>query len=194
MIDVGAKTGGRNNACFWLRHAAGWSRCSSQDNYDEDLQRLHEHTRTISLPDLHRPRTAAFDTLGLVVNGLRQYFCCLNGFMLSADAMALYAQILAACNFVHGDNTRPTTLATYKEWIIKVGRWDFADEMILAAAAIFLRICITTVPHTFVGDNAWAIAQHPEEDLWKSQFISDEIVLGNDDVHYGLLLGEPADH
>ena len=113
--------------------------------------------------------------------------------MLSADAMALYAQICAACDFVHGDSTRPATLATYKEWIIKVGRCDFADELILAAAAKILCICITTLPHTPVGDDAWAIAQHPEEDLWTSQLFSDEIVLGNDYVHYAFLIGETAD-
>ena len=140
VIDFGAKAGGRNNACFCLRLVAGWSRCSSQDTCNQDLQRLHEQARTITLPDLHRPRTAAFDTLGLVADGLRQYVCGLNGVMLSADAMALYAPLFAACDFVHGDSTRPATLATYKERIIKVGRWDFADELILAAAAKFLRI------------------------------------------------------
>ena len=34
------------------------------------------------------------------------------------------------------------------------------------------------------GNTAWAIAQHPMEELWPSLGITHEIVMGNNDVHY----------
>ena len=85
---------------------------------------------------------------------------------------------------MHGARDRPATLAAYKRWIANVATGEFADEVILAAVAKCLQVCITTVPHTPVDNNAWAIAQRPVQELWPSAGISDEIVMGNNDVHY----------
>ena len=71
-----------------------------------------------------------------------------------------------------------------ERWIGNVARGEFADELILAAVAKCLQLCITTVPHTPFGNTAWAIAQHPMEELWPSLGITHEIVMGNNDVHY----------
>ena len=112
--------------------------------------------------------------------------------MLTPEVMSQYAPIFAACDSVYGDKDRSATLASYKDWINKVSRIEFADELILAAVAKILGVCITTVPHTPLGDDMWAIAQHPLEEQWAAASITDEIVMGNDDVHYVWLHGVPV--
>ena len=72
-----------------------------------------------------------------------------------------------------------------------VATGEFADELILAAAAKRLGICITTMPHTPAGNAAWAIAQHPVQEEWQSHGITEEIVMGNNDVHYVWLSQDP---
>ena len=105
--------------------------------------------------------------------------------------MAVYAPIFAACNAAYSKWDRPASLEVYKEWITKVARVEFADELIVAAAAKFLNICITTVPRTPVGDSPWVIAQHPEQERWAAEAITEEIVMGNNDVHYVWLCQQP---
>jgi hypothetical protein len=184
VVDFGVKAGRHTNACFWLCLAAGWSRCLTKHYATEELQRLYDQARTIPLGDLRSVRTTGSDVLGTVADGLRQFFCGLNGVMLRDDVMALYAPIFAACDAVHGNRARPAALESYKRWIANVATGEFADELILAAAAKWLGVCITTVPHTPHGNNAWTIAQHPEQELWPSAGITDEIIMGNNDVHY----------
>ena len=114
--------------------------------------------------------------------------------MLRDDVMALYVPIFAACDAVHGNSGRAATLETYRQWIGTVAKGEFADELILAAAAKYLQVCITTVPHTPPGRNAWAIAQLPSQELWPSAGITDEIGMGNNDVHYVWLTREAVGH
>ena len=184
VLDLGIKAGPHTNACFWLCLAAGWSRCAPKAYVSVELLRLHEQARCLTPSDLETPRRSASDAVGIVADGLRQYFCGPTGIMLNPEVMAVYAPIFAACNDVYGDNTRPANLEAYRQWIAKVARVEFADELILAAAAKFLKVCITTVPHTPAGDDAWVIAQHPESDGWAAESITEEIVMGNNDVHY----------
>jgi hypothetical protein len=185
VVDFGVRAGRHTNACFWLSLAAGWSRCPAKQYADVELQRLYDQAMTMPLVDLRRnARASYFDTLGVVADGLRQYFCGLNRYMLRDDVIAFYAPIFAACDAVHGARNRPATLAAYKQWVTNVTTCEFTDALILAAVAKCLQVCITTVPHTPVGNNAWAIAQHPVQELWPSAGISDEIVMGNNDVHY----------
>jgi hypothetical protein len=40
--------------------------------------------------------------------------------------------------------------------------------------------------------SAWAIAQHPIQEEWQSHGITEEIVMGNNDVHYVWLSQEPS--
>ena len=190
-VDLGIRAGVHTNACFWLCLAAGLSRCELKDYGSEELHRLHEQARSIPFTDLQRPRTTAVDVVGVVADGLRQCFCGLNGIMFRPDVMAVYAPIFAACNAAYSQWDRPASLEVYKEWITKVARVEFADELIVAAAAKFLNICITTVPRTPVGDSPWVIAQHPEQERWAAEAITEEIVMGNNDVHYVWLCQQP---
>jgi len=187
VIDLGVLAGRHTNACFWLCLAAGWSRCPATQYGDADLQRLHDLTKTITLEELETRRTdrdVAVDQLGRAADALRQFFCGRDGYMFRNQIVAIYAPIFAACHAVYGASDRYTTLESYKRWIGNVARGEFADELILAAVAKCLQLCITTVPHTPFGNTAWAIAQHPMEELWPSLGITHEIVMGNNDVHY----------
>ena len=131
-----------------------------------------------------KPRDPPYDRLGIAADDLRQFFCGPNGYMFRVDVMATYAQIFAACDAVYGANA--ATLEGYKAWIHKVATGEFADEIILAACAQRLKICITTVPHKPTGSAPWPIAQHPIQENWQQHGITEEneIALGNNDVHY----------
>ena len=75
----------------------------------------------------------------------------------------------------------------------KVATGEFADELILAAVANCLKICITTVPHTPPGSPVWTIAQQPVQEAWKQHGITEEIFMGNNDVHHVWLSQVPAE-
>ena len=180
------KAGVHSNACFWLNLGAGWSQCAGKRYDNEDLQTLYEEARSIEPAELTAERTTAFDKLGMVSDGLRQFMCGLNGYMQTNEAMTCYVPPFVAWHAVHCNSGKPATLADYKYWIAKVATIEFADELILAATAKQLRVCITTVPHTPPNNPPWIIAQHPVQDLWQAEEVTEdhEIVLGNDDVHY----------
>ena len=120
--------------------------------------------------------------MGRRLTSLDRRGCC----MLTDAAEALYAPLFAAWDTVHGSTSGAATLSCYTNWIAKVATIEFADELVLAAAAKRLQVCITTVPHTPAGNDLWAIAEHPLREHWPVEHISEdhEIVMGNNDVHY----------
>ena len=74
------------------------------------------------------------------------------------------------------------TLDQYKRWVGKLAVNKFADELVVRATAIELRVWITCVPYTPPGRPDWVISQYEPVgyDIPKGRMV----VLGNDDVHY----------
>ena len=83
-------------------------------------------------------------------------------------------------------------LDTFRSWLARVADKEFADELVLAATAQYLRICIRTVPFTPSDSfSPWAIMEHPCQDIrTQASFQPDDVItLGNDNVHYVVLDG-----
>ena len=80
------------------------------------------------------------------------------------------------------------TLAHYKQWVEKLSMNEFADELVVRATAIELRVRITCVPYTPPGQSEWVISEYAPSGI----AIPDRntVVLGNDDVHYVWLSSE----
>ena len=71
----------------------------------------------------------------------------------------------------------------YKQWIQRVRLHEFADELIVAAAARELGVCIVCVPYTPVAAlGVWKISSYAAAEHARTIF------LGNNDVHYMVLL------
>ena len=71
----------------------------------------------------------------------------------------------------------------YKQCIQRVRLHEFADELIVAAAARELGVCIVCVPYTPVeATGQWKISNYGTADPART------IYLANNDVHYMVLL------
>ena len=83
--------------------------------------------------------------------------------------------------------SQSATNEQYHRWLDKVSVNEFADELILAATAEYLKLFIVVVPYT-PPDAAgqWAISGHPYKEARQAQNMDETrmIVLGNNDVHY----------
>ena len=78
------------------------------------------------------------------------------------------------------------SFSDYKTWVYKVSTHEFADELILAAAADMLQLDLVVVPYTPAGSaSQWVPrwSQHSSQEPVNNNRIG----LGNDDVHYVLL-------
>ena len=79
------------------------------------------------------------------------------------------------------------TVQNYKTWLSRVAVDEFADEIIMAAVALHLRLWIIVVPFTpATARGEWAITEYPHESV-RAQLGIDvhrRVVLGNNDVHY----------
>ena len=79
-------------------------------------------------------------------------------------------------------NSGARTLPAYKRWVEKLATREFADELVVLACAMELKIKIVCVPHTPDGlELKWAIStympQHPLPDAMS-------VYLGSNDVRY----------
>ena len=70
------------------------------------------------------------------------------------------------------------TFDQYKDWVGKSAVNEFADELVVRATAIELRVWITCVP----SRPDWVISRY--EPVGYNVPESKAVVLGNDDVHY----------
>ena len=72
-------------------------------------------------------------------------------------------------------------------WLDKVSCNEFADELILAATAEYLKLCIVVVPYAPPSAvDQWAISEHPCRERREAQNVDGMrvVVLGNNDIHY----------
>ena len=74
------------------------------------------------------------------------------------------------------------TLNHYKHWVAKLAVNEFADELVVIATAIELRVRITCLPYTPPGQPDWRISEYAPvgHDVPESK----TVILANDDVHY----------
>jgi hypothetical protein len=180
------------NACFWLSVVAGWSRCPLQLYEDAALNVLAADVHALHSQDLaaltsRHPK--GMDALGTLAHRLRMLVCSEDGFMRQSAQLRVWAPAFAGLQAV-GLHGRVASLADYKTWLSRVSTHEFADELVLAATAQFIRAFIITVPYTPPSAlNQWRISSHPEpgSDLARGLLDDQKIILGNDDVHYVLL-------
>ena len=70
----------------------------------------------------------------------------------------------------------------YKSWLHRVAKVEFADELLVAAAALELGLKIVCVPFTPAGQELWKISEYNAAASTASPHRV--VYLGNNDVHY----------
>ena len=84
--------------------------------------------------------------------------------------------------------SRASHMDTYKTWIQRVGVNEYADELIVAAAASELGVRIVCVPYTPAeAQGRWKISTYCAPTAGAAEQ-GRTIYLGNNDLHYMLLL------
>jgi hypothetical protein len=72
-------------------------------------------------------------------------------------------------------------LQHYKEWVQRLADREFADELVILAVTLELNVRIVCVPYTLPGAaRPWAISNYAPP----TAPLGNEIVLGNNDIHY----------
>ena len=183
MVADGTTTG-----CFWLALAAGWSRCTWEPAPEHEQSPWQETVAqrstllTASPTDVfHRvQRPSGSDQVGRLAAQLRRLFCGgESSVMRQHDMVRRWFPAFAALS----PNDAPRTMADYRRWLQDVASRGFADELVVAAVAMFLRIKIVVVPFTPRHSAArWRISEYqpPGEPLPMSR----TLFLGNNDLHY----------
>ena len=77
----------------------------------------------------------------------------------------------------------PQSAPTYKQWIQKVRKSEYADELIVAAAAAELELRIVCVPYS-PGPFRWKISTYCGAPTAEVPDEGRTVYLGNNDVHY----------
>ena len=75
------------------------------------------------------------------------------------------------------------TLGKYKEWVARLATREYADELVIVAVALELKVRIVCVPFTPPEAlDRWAISTYPGSE--KAGQYDSVVYLGNYDVHY----------
>ena len=202
---------GTTNACFWLCLAAGWSQVDSTLSVSwreptllevltyNDRQAVAELLRQ----KVHHAKPPRIDNaLGVLALKLRQHFC---GFDEKINVLASRPQSLTretcvmrrpdvvqrfcpAFAALSGSATaQALQMYMYKAWIQRVRVNEYADELIVAAAASELAVRIVCVPYTPAdAQGRWKISSYCAPTASAAEHAR-AIYLGNNDVHYMLL-------
>jgi hypothetical protein len=188
VLDFGQRAGETKNACFWLCLAAGlttssWSpNCVDGQALPADVGNLLAETRAMDLHLLDKVdgRYIKNTPLGTLAATLRQHFCAdPAGILRRPDMMARIYQAFAGLQ----EDGPDRTIRMYKQWVDRLATDEFADELILVAVAIEMKIRIVCVPFTpATATRPWVIATYQDA----ASVIPDDrnIYVGNNDVHY----------
>ena len=192
---------GTTNACFWLCLAAGWSQIVANCPAPwRSSTRLEEATRAERLDvinalreKLHHEKLLRKNALTVLAYKLRQHFCgvvgtsppqSLTGEICVMRQQAVVHRFFPAFAVLLGQaSTQGSQMDMYKQWIKRVGCKEYADELIVAAAASELGVRIVCVPYTPQdADGPWKISTY----CFQSDVVEQgrTIYLGNNDVHY----------
>ena len=83
---------------------------------------------------------------------------------------------------VLGSSGPTRTLELYKAWVSRLAATEFADELVVLATALWLKVRIVIVPWNDPLQSTWKISTYPppqkRTNMWPT------VYLGNDDVHY----------
>ena len=123
------------------------------------------------------------DDLGELADSLRATFCGSKGLMRTEEALRTWQRFFAAV----APGARDDSENQFVSWLQRVARNEFADELIVAAAALQLRLRIVCIPYTPAGSQQpWAVTEYPSADAQARLGIAHErlVVLGNNNVRY----------
>ena len=198
VVDFGQHAGQTSNACFWLCLAAGLAASSWSPNCVDNGQALPAvfdnllaETRAMDLQLLDKKaagRSIKHTALGSLAAALRQHFCANpTPILLRPDMMGKIYQAFAGLR----EDGPQRTINMYRKWVGKLATDEFADELVLVAVAIELRIRIVCVPYTpTTASRPWVITTYQDV----ASVVPDDrnIYLGNNDVHYMWLSRAPG--
>ena len=205
VCDMGWKgEQGTTNACFWLCLAAGWSQVENDapaagrgQSLLEDMSRgdREEVVELLRQRVHHASPPPTGNAIGRLALQLRQHFCGSRESVLSVtgetcvmrrpDVVRRFFPAFSAL-VTHAPG-QASHMEMYKNWIQRVGINEFADELIVAAAASELGVRIVCLPYTPADARSrWAISTYCSTTAVACQQ-SRTIHLGNNDVHYMLL-------
>ena len=92
-----------------------------------------------------------------------------NGYLRELQHMNTWGVAFAALQ-ASAPGARGVTPQQYHHWLDKVSQCEFADELILAATAEYLKLCIVVVPYTpSSAAQPWAISEHPCREARETQ-------------------------
>ena len=183
MVDLGQYAGQTNGACFWLCLAAGLSRGSwkidaqALPGLSEAVPLLQE-VRAMNVHTLPLERIAQ-SSLGRFAEKIRLFMCAgPDAVLLRGDMKELLYAAFAALG-----QTDDRTIQQYTNWVGRLATREYADELVVLAVALELKVKIICVPHTPASAaGQWSISQYqpPGADL------ADDlaVVMGNNDLHY----------
>ena len=139
----------------------------------------------------------AQDALGQLAFSLRQHFCgrvgmenldgppqSVTGEVCVMRRPAMLRRFFPAFALLGlSSNLGARPMDAYKTWVRRVRDHEFADELIVAAAAIELGIRLVCIPYTpATAASAWSISQYQPRHAETAEHRV--IYLGNNDVHY----------
>ena len=93
------------------------------------------------------------DSLGGIANQLRQYMC---GVLLEKE---MIQELLPY--FAEMSGSPAVTYAHYRQWVDRLRKYEYADELVLAVTARKLRMFISVIPK----DASWLVRTHPDVSL-----------------------------
>ena len=191
VVDLGQHAGQTTGACFWLCLAAGLASAGWQPAVVSGqalpavVGPLLAEVRAMDLHALDALTGAAVgDTaLGTLAAVLRAHFC--GGDSAVLLRLDMKERIYQAFTGVLADGPA-RTLKRYKTWVKKLADWEFADELVVVAVAIELKIRVVCVPFTPPSAaGLWAISTYLDS---QGGVPADRTVhVGNNDVHYMFL-------
>jgi len=183
VVDFGQYAGGTTNACFWLCLAAGLGLSSwrleaqALPGLADTGDLLHE-VRTLPLAFFDKGVGVRTSPLGLFAERLRKYMCAgPDAVLLRRDMLEKLFPAFAAI----GTNSERRQLRHYREWVERLADREFADELVILAVTLEFNVRIVCIPHTRPdAPRPWAISTYAPP----TAPLGNEIVLGNNDVHY----------
>ena len=161
VVDLGILAGDTTNACFWQCLFAGLSRSSWEPNAHalqsvDGLLEIWPQVRASNLVAMDGSAAIARTPLGLFAEKLRKYMCDgPNAVLVRRDMLEKLFPAFAALD----PRSARRGMQHYKEWVQRLADREFADELVILAVALELRVKIVCIPYTRPGaTRPWAIS------------------------------------
>jgi hypothetical protein len=188
VVDLGQHAKQTTGACFWLSLAAGLASSSWTSDrvlgqaLPASIAPLLEETSAMDLLslDVGRGGTLKNTPLGSLASALRQHFCGGDSpVLLRLDMMD---RVFHAFAGLQSDGP-VRTLGMYKSWVARLATREYADELVVLAVALELKVSIVCVPFTPPdAATAWVISTYRDHHAAIPDNL--QVHMGNNDVHY----------